>query len=108
MEHHIKMLQEITDGLNSERFVIIDDNHIHDTQSGLKFHMYDAPEPFHISVFETGEEVAHMRDYMDKPDLLKMFKELKVKLIEVYEGIAESKRNNLVEIFNTIPTEIAE
>ena len=97
------MLEEVTNGLGSEseRFDIIDDLHIHDTQSGLKFHMYDAPEPFHISMFECGTEVAHMRDFMDKPELLKLFRKLKEKLIKVYEGIAEINRTNLLSIYNS-------
>ncbi len=107
MESLIKLVQEVINGLDNklERFVIVDDMHIHDTQSGLKFHMYDVPKPFYITMHETGEEVAHMRDFMDFPTTLDVFTTLRDKLMEVYEGIAEAKRNNLVEIFNTIPTE---
>ena len=105
------MLQEVTTGLDdgTDRFVIVDNLHIHDTQSGLMFNMPDNPEPFKVTIFETGVEIAHKRDFMgeekEQLELLNEFGLLKEKLMEVYEGIAEAKRNNLVEIFNTIPTE---
>lgn len=87
MEDLKKLIQEITDGIGSgsERFTIIDELHIHDTQSGLKFHMYDTPEPFHITIFETGEQIAHMSDFVELEDIMLLFGKLKDKLIEVHK-----------------------
>lgn len=103
MEHLKKMVQEVMNGLDngSGRFDIIDDVHIHDTQSGLKFHMYDIPTPFHITRFDTGEEIAHMRDFIKMPEILDMFTLLKEKLTKTYVSIAEAKRTKLLEIYNT-------
>ena len=106
MDPLLQMLQELLNGLDngSGRFHIIDDVHIHDTQSGLKFHMYDLPEPFHITMFETGQEMAHMRDFQSNPTAMQLFGSIKDKLTTMYVGIAESKRNKIVELFNTPKT----
>ena len=103
MEQQKQMIQEVINGLDngSGRFVILDDAHIHDTQSGLKFHMYDAPEPFHITMFESGDEIAHMGDYLEYPELLAMFRTLKEKLINVCDKLSEANRINLLKIYNT-------
>lgn len=105
MDPTATLLQEVLNGLDngSGRFTIIDDSHIHDTHSGLKFHMYDAPKPFHITLIESDEEIAHMRDFVEYPELMKMFETIKEKLITSYKGIASDKRAKLLEIFNTPP-----
>lgn len=109
MEDLKKLIQEIIDGIGAgiERFTIVDSLHIHDTHSGLKFHMYDVPEPFHITIFETGEEIAHMKDFIEMPEIMSLFGKLKDKLVEVYKAETAAKkiksqtnRTNLVSIYN--------
>ena len=103
MDQVEQLLTETITGLgdNSGRFEIIDYLHIHDTKTGLKYHMYDNPKPFHITMFDTEQEIAHMGDFIDNPEHMKLFKELKTKLIKLYEPVAQMNRENLVSIYNT-------
>ncbi len=88
-------------GSKSDRFQIIDDLHIHDTKNGLKFHMYKQPEPFHITIFDTGEEIAHMRDFIKNPKHLQLFDKLKATLDDTYVSIAAQHRDKFETLFNT-------
>ena len=106
MDQIEQLLRTTIDGLGdgSARFHIIDNLHIHDTETGLKYHMYDSPEPFHITKFVTGEAVASMGDFVQNQKWMDLFIELKTKLDNLYQITAKKNRDNLVNIFNNPDT----
>lgn len=106
MDQIEQLLRTTIDGLGdgSNRFHIIDNLHLHDTETGLKYHMYDSPEPFHITKFVDGTAVASMGDFVQEPKYMKLFTELKTKLDNLYQITAQKNRDMLVDIFNNPDT----
>ena len=102
MDQVEQLLRTTIDGIGdgSNRFHIIDHLHLHDTETNLKYHMYDSPEPFHITKFTDGTAVASMGDFIQNQEHMKLFTELKTKLDNVYQTTAQKNRDNLVQLFN--------
>lgn len=81
----------------SDRFKIIDREHIVDNVSGLKFHLYDE-EPFKITYKD--EVIADMHDFSKEQQ--GMMQKLKNLLMSIY---SYDRRSDLVRLFQNSVTD---